>query len=84
MNKPKTEKDSQIQRTNRQIPELGFPDGSDGKESACSVGELGSIPTSGRSPGEGNAWRATIHSVTKSDMTEQLTLSLSEETRWKN
>jgi len=31
---------------------LGFPDGSDGKESACYVGDLGSIPGSGRSPGE--------------------------------
>ena len=32
----------------------GFPGGSDGKESACSVGDLGPIPESGRSPGEGN------------------------------
>ena len=32
----------------------GFPAGSDGKESACNVGDLGSIPGSGRSPGEGN------------------------------
>ena len=31
-----------------------FPGGSDGKESACSEGNLGSIPGSGRSPGEGN------------------------------
>ena len=31
-----------------------FPSGSDGKESACSVGEPGSIPGLGRSPGEGN------------------------------
>ena len=31
-----------------------FPDGSDGKASACNVGDLGSIPGSGRSPGEGN------------------------------
>ena len=30
-----------------------FPGGSDGKESACSVGDLASIPGSGRSPGEG-------------------------------
>ena len=28
---------------------LGFPDNSDGKESACNVGDLGSIPGSGRS-----------------------------------
>ena len=31
----------------------GFPGGSDGKESACNAGDLGSIPGSGRSPGEG-------------------------------
>ena len=34
---------------------LGFPGGSDGKESACNVGDLGLIPGSGRSPGEGNS-----------------------------
>ena len=33
----------------------GFPGSSDGKESACNAGDLGSIPGSGRSPGEGNA-----------------------------
>ena len=32
----------------------GFPGGSEGKESACSVGELGSIPGLGRSPGGGH------------------------------
>ena len=32
----------------------GFPGGSDGKESACNVGDLGSISGLGRSPGEGN------------------------------
>jgi len=31
----------------------GFPGGSEGKVSACNVGDLGSIPGSGRSPGEG-------------------------------
>ena len=56
---------------------LGFPGGSEVKASACNVGNLGSIPVSGRSPGEGNgnplqysclknpmdggAWWATIH-----------------------
>ena len=61
---------------------LGFPGGSNGKESACSVGDLGSIPGLGRSPGEGKgnplhyaclenpmdegAWSATVHGVTKS------------------
>ena len=33
---------------------LGFPGGSAGKESACTVGDLGSVPGLGRSPGEGN------------------------------
>ena len=31
----------------------GFPGGSDGKESACNAGDLGSIPGLGRSPGGG-------------------------------
>ena len=60
----------------------GFPGGSDGKESACNVGNLGSIPGSGRSPGEGHsnplqysclenpmergAWRATVQGAAKS------------------
>ena len=60
----------------------GFPGGSDGKESACNVGDLGSIPGSERSPGGGNgnplqysclensmgtgAWWATVLGVTKS------------------
>jgi len=33
---------------------MGFPGGSDGKVFACNVGDLGSIPGLGRSPGEGN------------------------------
>ena len=32
------------------------PGGSDGKESACNAGYLGSIPGSGRLPGEGNGY----------------------------
>ena len=32
----------------------GFPGGPVGKESACNAGDPGSIPGSGRSPGEGN------------------------------
>ena len=63
--------------------------GSDGKKSACNAKDLGSIPGSGRSPGERNgnslydsclenpvdrgAWQATDHEVTESDMTERLT-----------
>ena len=60
----------------------GFPRGSAGKETACNVGDLGSIPDFERSPGEGNdyplqysalehsmdrgAWQFTVHGVTKS------------------
>jgi len=33
---------------------LGFPGGSEGKASACSAADLGSIPGLERSPGEGN------------------------------
>ena len=33
---------------------LGFPGGSDGKESACNAEDLDSVPGSGRSPGEEN------------------------------
>jgi len=36
------------------LASLGFLGGSDGKESACNVGDSGLIPGSGRSPGEGN------------------------------
>ena len=39
---------------------LGFPGGSDDKESACNEGDPGSIPASGTAPGEGVA----IHSGT--------------------
>jgi len=34
----------------------GFPGGSVGRQSACSVGDLGLIPGLGRSPGEGNSY----------------------------
>ena len=34
----------------------GFTDGSDGKESACNAGDLGSISGPGRSLGEGNGY----------------------------
>ena len=34
----------------------GFPGGSDGKESDYNTGDKGSIPRSGRSPGEGNGY----------------------------
>ena len=37
-----------------------FPGGSEGKESACNVGDLGSTPGSGRSPGEGMATHCSI------------------------
>ena len=38
---------------------LGFPGGSDSKESACNEGDSGSIPGLGRSPGEGNGNRSS-------------------------
>ena len=60
---------------------MGFPGGSEGKASACSTGDPGSIPGPGRSPGEGNgnplqysclenpkneeAWQAAVHGVAK-------------------
>ena len=69
-----------------------FPDGSVGKKSAYNAGDLGSIPGSGRFPGEWNghplqysclensmdrgAWQATVHGVTKSQ-TQLSKLSLS-------
>ena len=59
----------------------GFPGGSDGKESTCNEGNLGSIPGLGRSPGGGHgnplqysclenahgqrSWQAAVHGVTK-------------------
>ena len=61
---------------------MGLPGGSDGKESTCSVRDLGLIPGSGRFPGGGHgnplqysglenpmdrgAWWATVRRVTKS------------------
>jgi len=61
---------------------VGFPGGSEYKESACNVGDPGSIPGLGRFPGERNGypiqysclenfmdrrnWWATVHVVTKS------------------
>ena len=61
---------------------MGFPGGSDGKESSCNAGDLGCIPGLGRFPREGNgfplrysglknstdrgAWQATIHGMANS------------------
>ena len=56
---------------------MDFPCGSAGKESACNVGDLGSIPGLGRSPGEGkgyqlqysgleNSMDCIVHGVAKS------------------
>ena len=73
---------SLINHINIFIYRLGFPGGSEVKASACNAGDLGSIPGSGRSPGEGNdnplqysclenpmdggGWWATVHRVAKS------------------
>ena len=35
---------------------MGFFNGSDSKECDCNVGDLGSVPGSGRSPGQGNGY----------------------------
>ena len=35
---------------------MGFPGGSDSKDSACNAGDPGSIPGLGRFPGKGNGW----------------------------
>ena len=69
-------------------------DSSDGKESVCNAGDSGSIPGSGRSPGEDNgyplqcsylknymereAWWATDYVITELDTAKWLTLSLSD------
>ena len=42
------------------IHPMGFPGGSDGKESTCNAGDLGSIPGSGRSLAEGNGIHSSI------------------------
>ena len=68
---------------------MSFPCGSDGKESACNAGDPGSIPGSGKSPGEGtgNPLQYSCHGqrslesysawgLKDSDMTERLTLLL--------
>ena len=44
----------------------GFADGSDGKESACNAGDLGSIPGSGISPREGNSYPLQYSSLENS------------------
>ena len=46
---------------------LGFPCGSAGKESACNVRDLGSVPGLGRSPGEGKGYLLQ-HSVLEISM----------------
>ena len=46
----------QAENNKTQDISLGFPDGSDGKETACNVGDVGLIPKSGRSPEEGNGY----------------------------
>ena len=45
---------------------MGFPDSSVGKKSACNEGDLGSIPGSGRSPGEGKGYPLQYSSLENS------------------
>ena len=49
---------------------MDFPGGSDGKESAYNVGDPGSIPGSGRYPGEGNG-NPLQYSCLENSMTEE-------------
>ena len=55
--------------------ERGFPGDSDSKESACNAGDLGSIPWSGRSPGEenGNPLQYCLYGCKESNTSEWLT-----------
>ena len=71
---------------------MGFPGGSDGKESACNAGDTGLIPGSGIFPGEGNGnplqysclensmdrgdWRAIGHGVAKSQTRMSIKLGI--------
>ena len=62
---------------------MGFPCGSAGKESACSAGDLGSIPGLGTSPGEGKVfWLGEFHGLyspwgrKESDTTERLSFHI--------
>ena len=50
---------------------LGFPGGSVGKESSCSVGDLGSIPGWGRSSGGGHGSQLQYSGLEKSPRTEE-------------
>ena len=57
--------------------EMGFPNSSVGKESTCNAGEPGSIPGSGRSPGEGigytlqYSWASLVAQLVKNPPTMQ-------------
>ena len=73
------------------IKALNIPGGSDGKESACNMGDPGLIPGLGRSPGGGHGnplqypwlensvdrevWWVTVHGGAESDTTERLSPS---------
>ena len=70
------------------LVDSGFPGGTNSKESACNAGDLGLIPESGRSPGEGNGYslqcsclessmdrrasQSTVHGISEWDINEQL------------
>ena len=69
------------QKMNKPLLYTGFPGGSNDKKSACSAGDQGSLPGSGKSPGEKNnplqysclensmdrgVWRATVYGIVKS------------------
>ena len=64
-----------------QTTSLGFPHSSAGKEYACNAGDPGSIPGSGRSPGEGTGYPFQYSGLENAmdckelDTTERLSLS---------
>ena len=69
---------------------LGYPDGSDGKESSCKAEDLGLIPGLGRSPGEGhghplqhsgweNPMNRGVHGILQARILEWVSISFSRE-----
>ena len=79
---------------------LGFPGGSDGKESACNAEDPGLTPGWGRSPGVGNGnplwyfclensmdrgtWQATVLGIAESDAAKHACNTFTSESYWEN
>ena len=81
----------EMSNTQKYLLIVGFPGGSEGKESACNAGDMCLIPGSGRAPREGNgnplqysflensmdrgAWQASPQGLKESDTTERISLT---------